>query len=99
VAYLRYRDSAGKGHRVKRTGRSRAEASRKVLKAVRDALGAHGEGEFTRRSTVDEAARGWLVMFEGLVRRGARSPSTLDEYRYVVDRVMVPVWARSCWGR
>ena len=90
VAYLRYRDYAGKGHRVKRADRSKAEASRRVLKAVRDALGAHGEGELNRKSTLDEAARGWLVMFEGLVRRGARSPSTLDEYRHVVDRVVVP---------
>ena len=61
-----------------------------MLKAVRDALGAHGEGEFTRKSTLEEAAREWLVMFEGLVHRGARSPSTLDEYRHVVDRVVVP---------
>ena len=90
VAYLRFRDYAGKGHRVKRTGRSKAEASRMVLKAVRDALSAHGEGELTRKSTLEEAARRWLVMFEGLVRRGARSPSTLDEYRYVVSRVVVP---------
>lgn len=29
-------------------------------------------------------------MFEGLVERGARSPSTLDEYRYVMARVIVP---------
>jgi site-specific recombinase XerC len=29
-------------------------------------------------------------MIEGLVRRGARSPTTLDEYRYVVDRVVAP---------
>jgi len=90
VAYLRYRDYAGKGHRLKRFGRSRAEASRRVLKGVRDALGAHGAGEFISRSTLEDAARGWLGMFEGLVRRGARSPSTLDEYRHVVDRVLVP---------
>ena len=30
------------------------------------------------------------MTFEGLVRRGARSPSTLDESRHVVDRVVVP---------
>jgi hypothetical protein len=65
VAYLRYRDYAGKGHRAKRTGRSKAEASRKVLKAVRDGLGQQGDGEFTRKSTLEEAAKGWLAMFEG----------------------------------
>jgi len=90
VAYVRYRDYAGRGHRVKRNGRSKAEASRNVLKAVREALGSDGDAELDRRSTLDEAARGWLAMFEGLVERGARSPATLDEYRYVVSRVILP---------
>lgn len=90
VAYVRYRDYAGRGRRIKRRGRSKADASRKVLKAVREALGVDGDGEFTSRSTFDEAARGWLSAFEGLVERGARSPATLDEYRYVVARVIEP---------
>ena len=29
-------------------------------------------------------------MFAGLVERGSRSPSTMDEYRYLVARVIVP---------
>jgi integrase len=61
-----------------------------VLKAVREALDADGDGDLTRSSTVEEAAHGWLLMFEGLVERGARSPSTLDEYSYVLARVIVP---------
>ncbi len=90
VAYVRYRDYAGRGHRVKRSGRSKAEASRNVMKAVREALGADNDGEFTPKSTLTDAAKGWLVMFEGLVDRGARSPATLDEYRHLVNRVVVP---------
>lgn len=90
VAYVRYRDYAGRGRRIKRRGRSKADASRNVMKAVREALNAQAEGEFTSRSTLEEAAQGWLTMFEGLVDRGARSPSTLDEYRYVVARLIVP---------
>jgi integrase len=90
VAYVRYRDYTGRGKRVKRSGRSKAEASRNVLKAVRAALGAASDGEFTAKSTLEEAARSWLVAFEGLVTRGARSPATLDEYRYVVARVIAP---------
>ena len=35
VAYLRYRDFAGRGRLIKRSGRSKAEASREVLKAVK----------------------------------------------------------------
>ncbi len=90
VAYVRYGDYAGRGHRVKRSGRSKAEASRNVMKAVREALGADNDGEFTPKSTLTDAAKGWLVMFEGLVDRGARSPATLDEYRHLVNRVVVP---------
>ena len=32
----------------------------------------------------------FLVMFEGLVVRGRRSPSTLDLYRDAIDRHIVP---------
>lgn len=90
VAYLRYRDYAGRGRRVKRSGKSRAEAYREVLKAVRHALANGGDVEFSARSTFGEASKAWLVMFEGQVTRGARSPSTLDEYRHVIDRVVEP---------
>jgi integrase len=90
VAYVRYRDYAGRGRRIKRSGRSKADASRNVLRAVRDALGTDSDGEFSLSTTLEVAAKGWLVMFAGLVERGARSPSTLDEYRYVVARVIVP---------
>jgi hypothetical protein len=38
MAYPRDRDYAGRGHRVKRNGRSKAEASRNVLQAVRETL-------------------------------------------------------------
>ena len=90
AAYVRYRDYAGRGRRIKRRGRSKAEASRRVMQAVRAALGADRDGEFTSRSTFGEAAEGWLTMFEGMVVRGSRSPSTLDEYRYQVARVIAP---------
>jgi hypothetical protein len=90
VAYLRYRDYSGRGRRIKRSGRSRAEASREVLKAVKQALGADGDDEFTARNTLNEAAKGWLAMFAGQVERGARSPSTYDAYRDVIRRVIEP---------
>lgn len=90
VAYLRYRDFAGRGRRLKRSGRSKAEASRNVVRAVREALGADGDGQLCSKSTFEDAARGWLATFEAQVARGARSPSTLDEYRYVIARVIVP---------
>lgn len=90
VAYVRYRDYAGRGRRIKRRGRSKAEASRNVLKAVREALNANGDGELSKSTTFEDAAAGWLRMFEGQVDRGARSPATLDEYRYALARVILP---------
>lgn len=90
VAYLRYRDHAGRGHRLKRAGKSRAEVSRRALKAYSDALGMTGSADFTARSTLDEASALWLVAFKGQFQRGARSPSTLDEYRYLLKRVISP---------
>ena len=43
-----------------------------------------------RGARSQEAAEGWLTMFEGLVARGSRSPSTLDQYRDHVTRVIAP---------
>lgn len=57
VAYVRYRDYAGRGRRLKRSGPSKAAASRSVLRAVREALGADGDGELTRASTLQDAGR------------------------------------------
>ena len=90
TAYVRFRDYAGRGRRVKRSGRSKAAASRNVLRAVREALETDGDGDLGLTSTLEEASRPWLATFEGMVVRGARSPSTLDQYRYVVARVIVP---------
>ncbi len=53
-------------------------------------LGAAGDDEFTLKSTFSEAAEAWLKEFAGSVERGTRSPSTLDEYRYVVIRIVDP---------
>lgn len=90
VAYLRYRDYAGRGRRVKRNGGSKAEASRRVLQAFEDALGTSEEGALTARTGFGVASGLWLVSFAGSVERGARSPSTLDAYRDVVRRVIEP---------
>ena len=90
MAYVRYREFSGRMRRLKRSGRSKAEASRRVLRAVTVALGQDGDDQFTATSLFSEAAAAWLLMFEGLVARGVRSPSTLDEYRHIVKRVIDP---------
>lgn len=90
VAYVRYREFSGRMRRLKRSGRSKAEASRLVLRAVTTALGQDRDDQFTARSLFSDAAGAWLSVFEGLVARGVRSPSTLDEYRHIVKRVIDP---------
>lgn len=90
VAYVRYRDFSGRGRRLKRAGRSKAEASRAVLRGVAEILNGAADDEFSARSRFSDATKAWLVMFAGLVERGSRSPSTLDEYRHIVRRVIDP---------
>ena len=90
VGYVRYRDFSGRLRRVKRSGRTKAAASRAILRAVTEMLGQEADEEFTARSLFSDAAGAWLAVFEGLVARGTRSPSTLDEYRHVIRRVIDP---------
>lgn len=90
VAGIFYRDFLGRGRRIRRNGRSKAEASRRVLSAVKVALSPLWSGQFKATDTFEAAATAWLVMFEGQVTRGRRSPSTLDEYRYNLHRVVLP---------
>ncbi len=90
VGYVRYREFSGRMRRLKRRGPSKAAATRAVLQALTQVLGHEGDDVFSARSTLAEAADAWLVMFAALVERGTRSPSTLDEYRHVVRRVVVP---------
>lgn len=90
VAQVFYRDFAGRGRRIRRSGRSKAEASRRVLRAVQEALAPAGSGQFRATDSLERASAAWLSMFTGLVERGTRSPSTLDEYRNILNRVVVP---------
>lgn len=90
TAYVRYRDYSGRGRSVKRRGPSKAAATRAALKAVTEKLGGGVDAEYSLTNRFEDAADGWLRMFEGLVVRGSRSPTTLDEYRYVLDRLVLP---------
>ena len=85
-----YRDFSGVRRRLRASGKSKAEARRSVEAALRRALTVGADGDFTPRSTLAVGARGWLAMFEGLVERGSRSPSTLDLYRDAVEPHVIP---------
>ena len=90
VAVIYYRDFSGRRRRVKRSGRSKADARRKALAAVQGALAARLDSEFSSRSRLADAATVWVADFEGLVARGKRSPTTLDMYRYMLARHVIP---------
>jgi integrase len=85
-----YRDYSGIRRRLRAKGRSKAEARRRVNEAMARALAVGSDGDFTARSTLADGANGWLAMYEGLVQRGSRSPSTLDLYRHAVERHVIP---------
>ena len=90
IAMVNYRDFGGRLHRLKRSGATKAAANRRLMKALDDALQIAKSGEFTSRSTLADGARVWLELFESQVARGTRSPSTLDLYRHVVERHLLP---------
>jgi hypothetical protein len=90
VAMIYYRDYSGIRRRLRAKGRSKAEARRRVNEAMARALAVGSDGDFTARSTLADGANGWLAMYEGLVQRGSRSPSTLDLYRHAVERHVIP---------
>jgi hypothetical protein len=88
VAVIYYRDFSGRRRRVKR-GEVQGRCRRKVLLAVQDVLTAPLESEFSPRSRLIDAAKVWIADFESLVARGKRSPTTLDMYRYVLNRHVI----------
>ncbi len=90
VAMVYYRDFTGRRRRVKRAGTFKASARRAVMKALDNALTSGRDGEFTGTSTLADASKAWLVVFEGRVERGSRSSSTLALYRDAVERHIVP---------
>lgn len=90
VAYVRYRDFGGRLHRIKRLGQTKAAASRRALNAVDEALAVGRGGVFSRTSTYRAGLEGWMRMFDALVERGRRSPTTRDLYANVTNRLIIP---------
>lgn len=89
-AYVSYRDWSGRTHRIKRNARSKAEASRRVMAAVQEALDVGTHRSLTKATRFEDGWRNWFATFEELVERGRRSPTTRDLYRHVSDRLILP---------
>lgn len=94
VARCRLRDFSGRERQLRRTGTTAAAANRALLDAIKEALRGQAAATYSKTTRLEVAAEGWLAMFEGLVARGNRSPTTLDIYRYEVERTITPAIGR-----
>lgn len=90
AANVAFRDWSGQMRRIKRRGDSKADASRRVLAAVNEALEEGEHHGLTKASRFEEAWNEWFASFGELVERGRRSATTQDLYRNVSDPLILP---------
>ena len=86
-ARCRYRDYDGEVRQIQRHGRTEARAKHALAEAVRDRSRPAAGGELHPDSRVTALAEAWFVSLQG----GKRSPTTLAQYRYRLDRQIIPV--------
>lgn len=90
IAMVNVRDYSGRRRRLKRSGATRVEARRELMRALEMVLTVGDDPDFRGTSRLSDAADAWLIVMEERVRRGSRSPTTLDLYRHAVARHVVP---------
>jgi integrase len=86
-ARCRYRDHDGEVRQIQRHGRTEARAKHALAEAVRDRSRPTVGGELHADSRVAALAEAWYLS----LHNGKRSPTTLAQYRYRLDRQVVPV--------
>ncbi|WP_460960103.1 tyrosine-type recombinase/integrase [Parasphingorhabdus pacifica] len=84
-----FRDSDGVSREVERSGRTAAVAERSLKKALADRSKARG-GQIKPDTRFRDVAGQWLTTIEHAVNSGTRSPTTLDQYRSVLHRHVLP---------
>ncbi|SDF61074.1 Site-specific recombinase XerD [Lentzea fradiae] len=89
VAVANYRDFDGKTRPVLRRGKTKPEAERRLKKALAERKGPTGDS-LTPDSRFKDALEAWQVKFQKLVDMGKRSPSSLDTYRSILGRHVLP---------
>ncbi|SER38993.1 site-specific integrase [Lentzea albida] len=89
VAVANYRDFDGKTRPVLRRGKTKPEAERRLKKALAERKGPSGDS-LTPDSRFKDALEAWQVKFQKLVDMGKRSPSSLDTYRSILGRHVLP---------
>lgn len=94
LALVKFRDFDGVTRPVERRGRSKAAA----VRSLKAALGERGKrrpgAEISPDSRFGDVAKKWLKTVEQRVDAGDRSPTTLDQYRSVLNKHVMPAFAQ-----
>jgi integrase len=88
-ARTKYRDADGVTRPVERIGRTEPAAVRALKSALRDRT-APSAGTVTGDTRFREMAEQWFATVQAAAEHGARSPTTVDQYRGHLDRNVLP---------
>lgn len=99
VAMAKFRDFDGVTRPVERRGRSKAAAIRALKAALSERGKRRARAEINPDSKFEDVARKWLTTVEERVDAGDRSPTTLDQYRSVLNKHVIPAFAGLRIGR
>jgi integrase len=89
VARVRFRDLSGAWRSVQATAVTKSAARAAVMASLKNELRTTGS-ELSGRTTFAVVAGEWFRQIEELVADGRRSAGTLDLYRHVLDRHVLP---------
>lgn len=85
-----YRDYDGAVRPIERRGPTRASAVTRLREAVRDRSYVDLDSEITRDAKVSKLVELWYSEVKTAVADGDLSPTTADQYRYQLDRHVIP---------
>jgi integrase len=88
-ATTNFRDYDGKTRPVERHGKTKAAAERNLKKALAERKGPAGDS-LTPDTRFKEAVALWFGKFQALADAGKRSPGSVDTYRSIMDRHVLP---------
>ena len=88
-ATTKFRDYDGKTRPVERHGKTKAAAERNLKKALAERKGPAGDS-LTPDTRFKEAVALWFGKFQALADAGKRSPGSVDTYRSIMDRHVLP---------
>lgn len=90
TASFYYRNNQGRRRRIEATASTKAAARRSALASLERALSSAGVGAYSQRTTFREVAEHWFQQMQEMVAGGRRSPATVEQYRHMLDRHILP---------